>query len=60
MKGVVAEDTVRRALKAIDETLGREWLSRHLGRTVLGLLEAPWIAFELTQYVVIGYCLPRP
>ena len=28
------------ALKAIDETLGREWLSRHLGRTVLGLLEA--------------------
>jgi hypothetical protein len=43
MSGVVAEDIVRRALKAIDESLGNDWLSRHLGRTVLGLLDAPWI-----------------
>ena len=43
MSGVVAEDTLRRALKAIDETLGSQWLSHHLGRTVLGLLDAPWI-----------------
>lgn len=37
MSGVVAEDTLRRALKAIDETLGSEWLSHHIGHTVLGL-----------------------
>jgi hypothetical protein len=40
MSGVVAEDTLRRALKAIDESSGSEWLSRHIGRTVLGLLDA--------------------
>jgi hypothetical protein len=43
MSGVVAEDTLRRGLKAIDETAGVQWLSAHIGRTVLGLLEAPWI-----------------
>ena len=43
MNAVVAEDTLRRGLKAIDEPLGTEWLKRHIGRTVLGLLDAPWI-----------------
>src|SRR5215510_2013667 len=69
MKGVVAEDTVRRALKAIDETLGRAWLSRHLGRTVLGLLEAPWIldvdvtikpVYGKQQGAVLGYNPHKP
>src|SRR5262249_15527836 len=43
MSAVVAEDTLRRGLKAIDENAGTQWLWRHIGRTVLGLLEAPWI-----------------
>jgi hypothetical protein len=43
MSAVVAEDTVRRALKAIDESSGVEWLKGHIGHTALGLLEAPWI-----------------
>jgi hypothetical protein len=69
MSGVVAEDTVRRALKAIDETLGSEWLSRHLGRTVLGLLDAPWILdvdvtikplYGKQQGAVLGYNPHKP
>jgi hypothetical protein len=43
MSGVVAEDTLRRGLKAIDEQAGIVWLSGHIGRTVLGLLYAPWV-----------------
>src|SRR4029077_9824744 len=30
ISGVVAEDTLRRALKAIDERTGSEWLSGHI------------------------------
>jgi len=40
MSGVVAEDTLRRGLKAIDEDPGIQWLCGHIGRTVLGLLYA--------------------
>ena len=43
MSGVVAEDTLRRGLKAIDEQAGIVWLSGHIGRMVLGLLYAPWV-----------------
>jgi hypothetical protein len=69
MSAVVAEDTVRRALKAIDERLGAQWLSRHLGRTVLGLLDAPWILdvdvtikplYGKQQGAVLGYNPHRP
>jgi hypothetical protein len=69
MSGVVAEDTVRRALKAIDETLGTAWLSGHLGRTVLGLLDAPWILdvdvtikplYGKQQGAVLGYNPHKP
>jgi hypothetical protein len=69
MSRVVAEDTLRRALKAIDESLGREWLSRHLGRTLLGLLDAPWILdVEVTikplygkqQAAALGYNPHKP
>src|SRR5262245_37131068 len=64
MNRVVAEDTVRRALKAIDENAGTQWLWRHIGRTVLGLLEAPWILdvdvtikplYGKQQGAVVGY-----
>jgi hypothetical protein len=43
MNGVVAEDTLRRALKAIEENAALAWLDRHIERTVLPLLNAPWI-----------------
>jgi hypothetical protein len=69
MSGVVAEDTLRRALKAVDETLGSEWLSHHIGRTVLGLLDAPWILdvdatikplYGKQQGAVLGYNPHKP
>ena len=69
MSGVVAEDTLRRALKAIDERSGTEWLERHIGRTVLGLLEAPWILdvdvtikplYGKQQGTVVGYNPHKP
>ena len=69
MSGVVAEDTLRGALKAVDETLGSEWLSHHIGRTVLGLLDAPWILdvdatikplYGKQQGAVLGYNPHKP
>ena len=69
MSGVVAEDTLRRALKAIDEESGVQWLSRHLGRTVLGVLDAPWILdvdvtvkplYGKQQGAVVGYNPHKP
>ncbi len=43
MNAAVSEDTLRRALKAIDEQPGVQWLNRHIAATVLPLLAAPWI-----------------
>jgi hypothetical protein len=43
MNGVVAEDSVRRALKAIDAGRGIAWLQGHIEHTVRPLLAAPWI-----------------
>ncbi|MDI3465578.1 MAG: hypothetical protein OJF50_004399 [Nitrospira sp.] len=43
MHRVVTEDTVRRFLKAIDETAGMDWLQSHLDACVQPLLSAPWI-----------------
>ena len=69
MSGVVAEDTLRRALKAIDESAGSEWLKRHIGRTVLGLLDAPWVLdvdvtikplYGKQQGAVVGYNPRKP
>jgi hypothetical protein len=69
MSGVVAEDTLRRALKAIEERTGTEWLSRHIGRTVLGVLDAPWILdvdvtikplYGKQQGAVVGYNPHKP
>ena len=69
MSGVVAEDTLRRGLKAIDERWGTEWLKRHIGRTVLGLLAAPWIldvdvtvkpVYGKQQGAVVGYNPHKP
>ena len=69
MSGVVAEDTLRRGLKAIDESAGSEWLKRHIGRTVLGLLDAPWVLdvdvtikplYGKQQGAVLGYNPHKP
>ena len=69
MSTVVAEDTLRRGLKAIDENAGTQWLWRHIGRTVLGLLEAPWILdvdvtikplYGKQQGAVVGYNPHKP
>ncbi|HSD61280.1 MAG TPA: transposase [Burkholderiales bacterium] len=43
MNAVVSEDTVRRALKAMDEASGVSWLQEHLDASVWPLLAAPWI-----------------
>ena len=43
MQQVVSEDTVRRALSAIEETPGVDWLQSHIDASVLPLLSAPWI-----------------
>ncbi len=43
MTKVVSEDTVRRALKAIDEAAGTAWLQRHLDYVWRPLLGEPWI-----------------
>ncbi len=43
MTRVVAEDPVRRFLKAIDEESGRQWRHTHLDACVAPLLSAPWL-----------------
>jgi hypothetical protein len=69
MSGVVAEDTLRRGLKAIDEASGVKWLGEHVERTVLGLLYAPWILdadvtvkslYGKQQGAVVGYNPHKP
>lgn|SRR5574342_86619 len=69
MSGVVAEDTLRRGLKAIDERAGTQWLWGHIGHTVLGLLDAPWILdvdvtikplYGKQQGAVVGYNPHKP
>ena len=69
MSGVVAEDTLRRGLKAIDEDPGVGWLCDHIGHTVLGLLYAPWILdvdvtvkplYGKQQGAVVGYNPHKP
>ena len=69
MSAVVAEDTLRRGLKAIDERAGSEWLKRHIGRTVLGLLDCPWILdvdvtikpmYGKQQGAMVGYNPHKP
>jgi Transposase DDE domain group 1 len=43
MKKVASEDSVRRALMAIEETAGDRWMRRHLKASYEPLLEEPWI-----------------
>jgi hypothetical protein len=43
MSALVSEDTVRRALAAMEEAAGVGWLQEHLDASVWPLLAAPWV-----------------
>lgn len=43
MRDVVSEDTLRRALQAIDGEAGTQWMQRHIDKSVMALIGAPWI-----------------
>jgi hypothetical protein len=69
MDGVVSEDTVRRALKAMDEEAGMNWLQDHLDASVLPLLSVPWILdtdvtvkslYGKQEGAVVGYNPHKP
>ena len=38
-----SEDSARRALALMDESVGVAWLDRHLAKTTRPLLATPWI-----------------
>jgi hypothetical protein len=69
MNTVVSEDTVRRALMAMDETASMNWLQNHLDASVLPLLLAPWILdtdvtvkplYGKQEGAVVGYNPHKP
>ena len=69
MQGVVSEDTVRRALKAMEEASGMSWLQNHVDASVLPLLCAPWILdtdvtvkplYGKQEGAVVGYNPHKP
>jgi hypothetical protein len=69
MDAVVSEDTVRRALRAMDEVAGMNWLQDHLDASVLPLLSAPWILdtdvtvkplYGKQEGAVVGYNPHKP
>ncbi len=66
---VVSEDTVRRALIALDEGAGRRWMQTHLDASVWPLLNAPWILdvdvtikplYGKQEGAVLGYNPKKP
>jgi len=69
MSGLVSEDTVRRALIAMDEQAGVSWLQEHLDASVMPLLSAPWILdtdvtvkplYGKQEGAVVGYNPHKP
>ena len=69
MDSVVSEDTVRRALRAMEEAAGVNWLQDHLDASVLPLLSAPWILdtdvtvkplYGKQEGAVVGYNPHKP
>ena len=69
MDAVVSEDTVRRALSAMEEAAGMSWLQEHLDASVLPLLSAPWVLdtdvtvkplYGKQEGAVIGYNPHKP
>src|SRR5580698_3728653 len=43
MSGVASEDSVRRAMKAMDEVASGAWMKRHLKASYEPLLQEPWV-----------------
>ena len=43
MSGVASEDSVRRGMKAMDETASGEWMKKHLKCSYEPLLQEPWV-----------------
>jgi hypothetical protein len=69
MERVVSEDTVRRALAAIEDEAGRSWLQTQLDQATWPLLSAPWILdvdvtvkplFGRQEGAVLGYNPKKP
>jgi hypothetical protein len=69
MDSVVSEDTVRRALRAMEEAASVNWLQDHLDASVLPLLSAPWILdtdvtvkplYGKQEGAVVGYNPHKP
>ena len=69
LSAVVSEDTVRRALIAVDEVAGRTWMQTHLDASVWPLLSAPWILdvdvtikplYGKQEGAVLGYNPKKP
>ena len=69
MKDVVSEDTLRRALQAIEEELGVQWEQRHIDKSVMALIGAPWILdvdvtikplFGKQEGAVVGFNPKKP
>jgi hypothetical protein len=66
---LVSEDTVRRALSAMDEAAGRAWMQQHVDAAVWPLLSAPWILdvdvtikalYGKQEGAVLGYNPKKP
>ena len=69
MTAIVSEDSVRKALRQIDETPGAHWLKEHMRRCYDPLLCVPWIMdgdttvkplYGKQEGAVIGYNLTNP
>ena len=69
LNALVSEDTVRRALIALDEEAGRGWMQKHLDASVWALLNAPWILdvdvtikplYGKQEGAVVGYNPKKP
>lgn len=69
MEKIVSEDSVRRALKKIEEEAGTDWLHKHLERCYLPLLYEPWILdidatvkplYGKQEGAVLGYNPQKP
>lgn len=69
MTGVASEDSVRRGMKAMDETESGEWLKRHLKASYEPLLQEPWVLdvdttvkplYGHQEDAVVGYNPTKP
>jgi len=69
MKKIVSDDSARRGLKKIEESLGVDWLRKHLNYCYAPLLDTPWILdtdvtikplYGKQEGAVIGYNPKKP